>query len=162
MFWGFLLFLAWFFQALFDYKVRLRAATGVCPASAPAPATTTNVAITDGGSAGRLLADFFSSVRGLLAQNAAAAAENGPLLGGDGLGHECLCRRGTPPGREPGEACWPHEFNIPERWPPGDVWRPSYVVVWEGLMPLKFLCRLAWRAMNRSVMIISEHTEYLY
>lgn len=24
MFWGFLLFLAWFFQALFDYKVRLR------------------------------------------------------------------------------------------------------------------------------------------
>ncbi|KAF3069890.1 hypothetical protein CFAM422_006624 [Trichoderma lentiforme] len=71
MFWGFLLFLAWSFQAFFDYKVRLRAATGVYPAPAPAPAATTNVAITDGGSAGRLLARFSSSVRGLLAQNAA-------------------------------------------------------------------------------------------
>ncbi|KAL6797974.1 hypothetical protein J3E68DRAFT_398758, partial [Trichoderma sp. SZMC 28012] len=67
MFWRFLLFLAWLFQAIFDYKVRLRAVTGVCPAQAPAPATTTNVAITDGVSAGRLLAHSSSSARGLLA-----------------------------------------------------------------------------------------------
>ncbi|KAM6480825.1 hypothetical protein HDV62DRAFT_365755 [Trichoderma sp. SZMC 28011] len=70
MFWGFLLFLAWFFQAFRDYKVRLRAATGFY--QAPAPAATTNVAITDGGSAGRLLTQFSSSVHGLLAQNAAS------------------------------------------------------------------------------------------
>ncbi|KKP02965.1 hypothetical protein THAR02_04942 [Trichoderma harzianum] len=72
MFWGFLLFLAWFFQAFFDYRVRLRAVTGICPF--PAPAATTNVAIADGVSAGRLLAPFSSSVRGLLAQNAAPPA----------------------------------------------------------------------------------------
>ncbi|KAK0756021.1 hypothetical protein N5P37_011394 [Trichoderma harzianum] len=62
---------------------------------------------------------------------------DGPCLGSDGLGHQCLCRRGTPPGREPGEACRPREFYVPEGWPPGDVWGPSflYVVVWEGLMP---------------------------
>lgn len=82
-----LLFLAWFIQAFFDYKVRLRAATCVwpAPAPAPAPATTTNVAITNGSPAGRLLAELSSTVRGLLAQDAAlpaaaAAAENLPLL----------------------------------------------------------------------------------
>ncbi|KAL6820006.1 hypothetical protein V8C40DRAFT_268487 [Trichoderma camerunense] len=82
-----LLFSAWFIQAFFDYKVRLRAATCVwpAPAPAPAPATTTNVAITNGSPAGRLLAELSSTVRGLLAQDAAlpaaaAAAENLPLL----------------------------------------------------------------------------------